>query len=121
MSDILLQNEFENGNQSGSNDFLDNHPIILEFTLFDRKIGTNLSLGHVSFSGAPEHGPFPSKCTIRKCCFEIGQKFGTPVIPKILHGLGFCIKWSRFHCVLWNFVTDNGNLRKLSIILYGLV
>ena len=55
MSDILQQNEFENGKQNGSNDLLDNQSIIREFALFDKKIG---SLGRVSVSGEPEHWLF---------------------------------------------------------------
>ena len=58
MSDILQQNKFESRKQNGSNDLLDNQSIILEFALFDRKIGTELSLGHVSFLGAPDHWLF---------------------------------------------------------------
>ena len=55
MSDILLENKFENGKQNGTNDLQDNQSIILEFELFDRKIETELSLDHVSFSGVPEN------------------------------------------------------------------
>ena len=55
MSEVLQQNEFENGKQNGTNDLLDNQSIILEFELFDRKIETALSLDHVSFSGVPEN------------------------------------------------------------------
>ena len=58
MSDFLLQNEFENGNLNGTNYLLDNQSIILEFELFDKKIETELSLGHVSFSGEPENWLF---------------------------------------------------------------
>ena len=58
MSDILLENEFENGKQNGTNDLQDNQSIILEFELFDRKIETELSLDHVSFSGVPENWLF---------------------------------------------------------------
>ena len=58
MSFVLQQNEFENGKQNGTNDLLDNQSIILEFELFDKKIETELSLGHVSFSGVPENWLF---------------------------------------------------------------
>ena len=58
MSDILQQNEFINGKQNGSNDLLNNQSMTLEFVTFDGKIGTKLSLGHVSSSGAPEHWLF---------------------------------------------------------------
>ena len=52
MSDILHQNKFENGMQNGSYDLLDNQSMILEFELIYKKIGTELSLGNVSFSRA---------------------------------------------------------------------
>ena len=55
MSEVLQQNEFENGKQNGTNDLLDNQSIILEFELFDKKIEMELNLGHVSFSGVPEN------------------------------------------------------------------
>ena len=48
MSDILHQNKLENWKQNGSKDLLDNQSMILEFALFDRKIGTESSLGNVS-------------------------------------------------------------------------
>ena len=53
MSDVLQQNEFENGKQNDTNYLLDNQSIILEFALFENKM--ELSLGHVSFSGVPEN------------------------------------------------------------------
>ena len=56
MSDVLQQNEFENGKQNGTNYLQDNQSIILEFALFETK--TELSLGHVSFSGVPENWLF---------------------------------------------------------------
>ena len=52
MSDILHQNKFENGMQNGSYDLLDNQSMILEFELIYKMIGTDLSLGTVSFSRA---------------------------------------------------------------------
>ena len=52
MSDILHQNQFENWMQNGSYDLLDNQSMILEFELIYKKIGTELSLGNVSFSRA---------------------------------------------------------------------
>ena len=52
MSDMLHQNKFENGKQNGSYDLLDNQSMILEFALIDKKIGTELSFGNVSFSRA---------------------------------------------------------------------
>ena len=58
MSKILQQNEFENGKQNCSNDSLDNQSVILEFSLFDRKIGAELNHYHVSFSQALEHWIF---------------------------------------------------------------
>ena len=67
MSFVLQQNEFENGKQNGTNDLLDNQSIILEFELFDKKIETELSLGHVSFSGVPENWLFV-------CSFNQNQK-----------------------------------------------
>ena len=52
MSDILHQNKFENGMQNVSYDLLDNQSMIVEFELIYKKIGTELSLGNVSFSRA---------------------------------------------------------------------
>ena len=57
MSDILHQNKFENGKENSSYDLLDNQSrlnqsMILEFALIYKKIGTELSLGNVSFSRA---------------------------------------------------------------------
>ena len=52
MSDILHQNKFENGMQNRSYDLLDNQSMNLEFELIYKKIGTELSLGNVSFSRA---------------------------------------------------------------------
>ena len=52
MSDILHQNKFENGMQNGSYDLLDNQSMILEFELIYKNIGTELSLGNVTFSRA---------------------------------------------------------------------
>ena len=58
MSKILQQNEFGNGKLNCSNDSLDNQSMILEFALFDRKIGTELNHYHVSFSLSLEHWIF---------------------------------------------------------------
>ena len=58
MSKILQQNGLENGKQNCSNDSLDNQSMILEFALFDRKIGTELHHYHVSFSQALKHWIF---------------------------------------------------------------
>ena len=58
MSKILQQNEFGNGKLNCSNDSLDNQSMILEFALFDRKIGTELNHYHVSFSQSLEHWIF---------------------------------------------------------------
>ena len=125
MSDMLHQNKFENGKQNGSFDLLDNQSMILEFALIYKKIGTELSLGNVSFSRALAFCTFNhSKCTTRQLCFVISQKFGkagAPVLLKNLHGLGFCINRPGTHCVFWYSTANNGNLRKLSITLYGLV
>ena len=130
MSEVLQQNEFENGKQNGTNDLLDNQSIILEFELFDKKIEMELNLGHVSFSGVPENwlltclfiqSKFTAFYTMLLCDWSKVWKASAPVIPKNLHGLGICIEWSRFHCVFWHFAANNGNPRKLSIILYGLV
>ena len=52
MSDILHQNKFENGMQNVSYDLLDNQSMILEFELIYKNIGTELSLGNVTFSRA---------------------------------------------------------------------
>ena len=73
MSKILQQNGLENGKQNCSNDSLDNQSMILEFALFDRKIGTELNHYHVSFSKALEHWIFIQQ--LKQCTVMRFQQF----------------------------------------------